>query len=69
MVDSTHEELKQLDQVMFNLLDMETGERGYVITGLEQFLGPYESGSVALEANLKKVKEVTTQNPIFGLEI
>jgi len=68
LVNFTHEELKELDQVLFNLLDMETGERGYVITGQEQFLEPYESGAVALEADLKIVKGMIKENPSLMLK-
>ena len=38
-----------------SLVDQETGQRGYLITGKEQFLEPYELGKVQLTKHLSKL--------------
>ncbi len=42
------------------VVDMETGQRGFVITGLEPFLEPYTSGAMAFD-NL-----IATQKTLVG---
>ena len=43
-VTHTHEVLEHVANVLSLLKDAETGQRGYVITGDEAFLEPYQSG-------------------------
>jgi len=45
-----------------NVLDMETGMRGYVITGDEQYLEPYEQGSRSWQDNYNKLHSLLSDN-------
>jgi PAS domain S-box-containing protein len=51
-VQRTRQTLEQVQIVFSTLLDAETGERGYVITGKEEFLEPYHAAERALERQL-----------------
>lgn len=50
-----------------NVLDMETGQRGYVITGDNKYLEPYNLGKAEWEANYDKLY-VLTANDSFQLQ-
>lgn len=49
-------------QLLAHLVDQETGERGYVITGDSGFLNPYTSGRTAAAADLAKIKSLVGEN-------
>ncbi|MGK3987962.1 CHASE3 domain-containing protein [Sorangium sp. So ce136] len=59
----TYEVMLATSEIMESLLDTETGERGFVITGVESFLEPYRSGRDRFEKNLSRVRELTRDNP------
>jgi signal transduction histidine kinase len=46
-----------------DLVDMETGYRGFLLTGQEQFLNPYEAGLAAYPDRLSQLEELTADNP------
>lgn len=50
------------NQIQKNVLDMETGMRGYVITGDEQYLEPYEQGSRSWQDNYNKLHSLLSDN-------
>jgi methyl-accepting chemotaxis protein len=54
---------KAIGEVKTGLIDMETGERGYLLTGDESFLDPYQSGRQAFDAALADVTALTADNP------
>ena len=45
------------------VVDMETGQRGFVITGLEPFLEPYESGARAFDSLIATQQTLVSDNP------
>ena len=45
------------------VVDMETGERGFVITGKDEFLEPYNKGIIEFEKVLEIEKELVSDNP------
>jgi methyl-accepting chemotaxis protein len=53
----------QLTQLLSNLQDAETGQRGYVITGVESYLAPYTDGTAQVEANRRHLAELVSDNP------
>ncbi|AUX21475.1 methyl-accepting chemotaxis protein [Sorangium cellulosum] len=59
----TYEVMLATSEIMESLLDTETGERGFVITGVESFLDPYRSGHDRFEKSLSRVRELTKDNP------
>lgn len=50
---------KQLQQMSKAYSDIETGERGFVITGSESFLASYGNGKNMVDNNLKTLKELS----------
>ncbi len=63
-VNHTHEVLYEFEQILAATVDAETGSRGYVITGNENFLEPYYSARSRLKGHLEKVKNLTIDNPV-----
>jgi len=63
-VNHTHEVINEWEQVLINSVDAETGERGYVIMGDENYLEPFNNARSKVFEHLNKVKELTTDNPI-----
>lgn len=50
VVTDAHDVLNHIDMLMSQVKDTETGQRGYVITGDEQYLEPYNNAIAALPA-------------------
>src|SRR5579863_5215404 len=63
-VTHTHQVLEKLDAVLTNMLDVETGTRGYVLTGESSYLGPYNNAHDLVGQNLKELRELTADNPV-----
>ncbi|XXY51059.1 CHASE3 domain-containing protein [Sorangium sp. So ce269] len=59
----TYEVMLATGDIMASLLDTETGERGFVLTGVESFLEPYRSGRDRFEKSLSRARELTRDNP------
>jgi methyl-accepting chemotaxis protein len=62
-VAHTREVQNQLTQLLSNLQDAETGQRGYVITGVESYLAPYTDGTARVEENRRRLAELVSDNP------
>jgi len=52
-----------LEQLLTTLLDAETGERGFVITGLASYLEPYDRATSQLTSQFADVGGLTTGSP------
>lgn len=63
LVAHTHQVLEHVAEVLSLLKDAETGQRGYIITGDEAFLEPYQAGSTNVHAVVKELRELTADNP------
>jgi methyl-accepting chemotaxis protein len=63
-VTHTYKVLEKLDGMMQGFVDAETGLRGYVITGQENYLEPYRSGIAVIGEDIKAVRYLTQDNPI-----
>jgi methyl-accepting chemotaxis protein len=59
----THEVQSQLAQLLSNMQDAETGQRGYLITGLDSYLAPYNDGSSRAQDNRKRLAALVRDNP------
>jgi signal transduction histidine kinase len=59
----THAIIEDVKDSLSALQDVETGERGYVVTGQKNFLEPYEWGRAAAMTDLDKVEAMTRDNP------
>src|SRR6266849_1954595 len=62
-VAHTREVQNQLSLLLSNLQDAETGQRGYVITGVESYLAPYMNGIARVEENRKSLARLVSDNP------
>ena len=54
--------INTLAQISKNLVDQETGQRGYLITGRAEFLQPYENAKGSLIPLFKKLREQVKNN-------
>lgn len=63
-VRHTHEAIHGLDEVLSEVKDAETGQRGYVITGETRYLEPYQGARAVVDQKLKSLRELTADNPI-----
>ncbi|MGE0567228.1 MAG: response regulator [Bacteroidia bacterium] len=64
LVNYTYEVISEFDQILTAVVDMETGARGFVITGDEAYLEPYHTGRKALFEHYNNVKNLVTDNNI-----
>jgi CHASE3 domain sensor protein len=62
-VTQTHEVLEHIASVLSLLKDAETGQRGYIITGSESYLEPYNSAVDGLPAVMKELRGLTGDSP------
>ncbi|MDM0113872.1 response regulator [Variovorax sp. J22R133] len=62
-VEHTDRVTRNASEVQRRLIDMETGMRGFVITGDETFLEPYESALPRIGSELVKLRELVADNP------
>jgi signal transduction histidine kinase len=61
-VDHTWQVIAQVERLMSTAKDAETGSRGYLLTGQQRFLKPYEAARRDLPAELAGFKELTADN-------
>lgn len=62
-VDHTHEVLNTLDGLLVDMLNAETGMRGFIISGKDAFLEPYQAGIAAVQKALAEARRLTRDNP------
>ncbi len=55
--------LTALDDVLSTVKDAETGQRGYLLTGDESYLGPYNAAAPAIGPRLEALRRLTVDNP------
>jgi len=59
----TYQVLGEVDAVLMSLLDIETGERGFALTGRETSLEPYQVGKEGFRQHLASARKLTADNP------
>src|SRR5207248_7246617 len=62
-VAHTQEVLDLTSDVLRTLVDAETGQRGFLITGKEDFLEPYQQALARLDQEVHTLKDKTQDNP------
>ena len=62
LVEHTHRLLQTLVQLTHDLVDAETGQRGYIITGEDPYLEPYHAGVAAAKTHLEKLRQLAREN-------
>jgi len=63
-VSHTEEVMSSINKATKLLIDMETGQRGFLITGSEKFLEPYNSGQRQFETTINSVMWLVSDNPV-----
>ncbi|MFV8323771.1 response regulator [Flavobacterium sp. LS2R12] len=63
LVNVSNQVLYEFEQILMSSVDAETGVRGYVITGDDNFLKPFTTANIKAIEKLEKVKELTKDNP------
>jgi CHASE3 domain sensor protein len=59
----SEEALTALDDVLSTVKDAETGQRGYLLTGKDSYLGPYNAAIEQIAPGLAAVQRLTIDNP------
>ena len=62
-VSHTHEVLAELEATLSAAAGAQTAARGYIITGRDAFLEPYQAAVPEVRANLDRLKSLTSDNP------
>lgn len=62
-VTHTYQVVAQLDRELSLAQDVETGTRGFIITGQEKFLEPYQTGVQGLHDDLSVLSSLVRDNP------
>ncbi len=62
-VTHTHQVIESLGDVLSALKDVETGQHGFILTGQDRYLVPYDQSQRSIENRLAKLAELTQDNP------
>ncbi|MBU3916222.1 CHASE3 domain-containing protein [bacterium] len=62
-VDHTHQVIERGNTLVSEMVNMETGMRGYLIGGKEGFLDPYNSGAKNFAKVMAETKSLVSDNP------
>ena len=62
-VERTWAVIGEIESTLSTLKDAETGQRGYLLTGMPSFLTPYQAAIEAAPAHLSRLRAMTTDNP------
>jgi len=63
-VQRTSEIIQNFDRVLSILKDAETGQRGYLVTGRETFLAPYNGAYELASKELEATKQLVKEDPV-----
>src|SRR5450759_48316 len=62
MKTHAYQVLENIENVLSVLKDAETGARGYIITGAERYLDPYQSGISTVHQTMQNLRELIADN-------
>ena len=62
-VTESHLVIRSLEQVLTDAVDTETGERGFLITGREEYLEPYRAAARRMRGHLDRLEDLVAGNP------
>ena len=62
-VDHTHKVIAEGKAIGAAMVDMETGMRGFLVAGKEEFLEPYNGGQKSFDEVVGKLKQTVSDNP------
>jgi len=58
-----HEVIHQSEVYIKHLIDAETGQRGFLLTGQQSYLEPYYTGVVSAKSDITTLRELTADEP------
>lgn len=56
--------IRKSDQILISLLNMETGARGFALTGKDEFLEPFNKGKADIGVQIAELSNYTSENPL-----
>ncbi|WP_277372509.1 methyl-accepting chemotaxis protein [Pseudomonas sp. AA-38] len=59
----TYTVINESADLLASLINIETGARGFIITGRDQFLGPLEAGERDFQEHIAELRQMTRDNP------
>ena len=59
----TYQVLEKIDQAFQSLQELESGGRGYLLTGRDEYLEPYRRGLKSVRTHLDELQVLTSDNP------
>jgi signal transduction histidine kinase/CHASE3 domain sensor protein/DNA-binding response OmpR family regulator len=62
-VDHTNNVISELDNINIMLQEAESSQRGYLLTGDESFLTPYNASNKNIAEKIANIKQLTADNP------
>ena len=62
-VDHTHTVIRQANAILAAAVDMETGMRGFLLAGKDNFLEPYNRGRESFDQRVMDLKKTVSDNP------
>jgi diguanylate cyclase (GGDEF)-like protein/PAS domain S-box-containing protein len=63
LVAHSHEVLDELEGTLSAIKDAETGQRGYIITGDEEYLKPHTAALPAINQHIEQLRQLTAEDP------
>ena len=61
----SNELLLALDNVLSLVVDAETGQRGFVITGQPEYLDPYKTATASIQTQMDALQALTARDPVL----
>jgi methyl-accepting chemotaxis protein len=61
-VTHTHQVLEAKEEILSLLKDAESGQRGYLVTGEQRYLEPYNRAKDSINASIQKIRQLTIDN-------
>jgi methyl-accepting chemotaxis protein len=65
----TQQVLRYLNVGMAAMIDIETGQRGFLLTGTDEFIGTMETGKKHFQENFDAVKKITPDNAALQAQL
>lgn len=63
LVEHSYQVIRQAERMLANILDIQSGQRGYIITGSEEYLANYDAARVAVQQDVQRLRSLTADNP------
>ncbi len=63
-MNHAHEVVEQLDHLLAQITDAESGQRGYLVTGSAGYLAPYEDAKTHIADTLRAIRELTADDEV-----